>query len=109
MARAHAASETGMSRAARAGAKTTTDHDEIRKWVEARSGKPAKVADTDGRKGSGILRIDLNEPDESLQAIGWDEFFEIFEDRDLAFLHEEETSDGQRSFFNKFVSRGGGS
>lgn len=108
MARAHAAPETGKSRAAKAGATTTTDHDEIRKWVEARGGKPAKVADTDGRKGSGIIRIDFNEPEESLQAISWDEFFEIFEDRDLAFLHEEETSDGKRSYFNKFVSRGEG-
>jgi hypothetical protein len=108
MARAHAASETGKSRAAKAGATTTTDHDEIRKWVEARGGKPAKVVDTDGRKGSGIIRIDFNEPEESLQAISWDEFFEIFEERDLAFLHEEETSDGKRSYFNKFVSRGEG-
>jgi hypothetical protein len=107
MARAHAAPEqTGKSKAAKAGATTTIDHDEIRKWVEARGGKPAKVADTDGKKGSGILRIDFNEPDESLQAIDWDEFFEIFEERELAFLHEEETSGGKRSYFNKFIDRG---
>jgi hypothetical protein len=109
MARAHQkqASETGMAKRAAAGAKTTTDHDEIRRWVEARGGKPAKVADTDGRKGSGILRIDFNEPEASLTPISWDEFFQIFDDRELAFLHEEETSDGKRSYFNKFVSRDG--
>lgn len=107
MARTQAAPQTtGKAKRARAGARTTTDHDEIRKWVEARGGKPAKVADTDGRRGSGILRIDLNEPDESLTPIGWDEFFQIFDERELAFLHEEETSDGKRSFFNKFISRG---
>jgi hypothetical protein len=109
MARAHAApQETGKSRAANAGAATTTDHDEIRAWVEARGGRPAKVADTDGRKGSGILRIDFNEPEKSLTPIGWDEFFQIFDDRDLAFLHEEETNEGKRSYFNKFISRGEG-
>ena len=109
MARAHQthASETGRSKRAAAGATTTTDHDEIRQWVEARSGKPAKVADTDGERGSGILRIDFNEPETSLTPISWNEFFEIFDDRELAFLHEEETSDGKRSYFNKFVSRDG--
>jgi hypothetical protein len=107
MARAHAApQQTGKSKAAKAGATTTTDHDEIRSWVEARGGKPAKVADTNDRKGSGILRIDFGEPEESLSPIGWDEFFQIFDDRELAFLHEEETNEGQRSFFNKFISRG---
>jgi len=30
--------------------KITTDHDEIRRWVEARGGKPATVKGTGGRK-----------------------------------------------------------
>ncbi|WP_119300744.1 hypothetical protein [Dongia deserti] len=107
MARTQAAPQTtGKSRKAEAGARTTTDHDEIRKWVETRSGKPAKVADTDGRRGSGILRVDFGEPEESLMPIGWDEFFQIFDDRELAFLHEEETNEGKQSYFNKFISRG---
>jgi len=106
MAKAQAASKrTGRSKAAKVGATTTTDHDEIRKWVEARGGKPAKVADTGGRKGGGILRIDFNEPEEGLEQIEWEEFFEVFDDRELAFLHEEKTKDGKRSYFNKFVSR----
>jgi hypothetical protein len=96
---------TGMSKRAKAGATTTIDHDEIRHWVEARSGKPAKVSDTDGRKGSGILRIDFSRPEARLTQISWDEFSEIFEGQELAFLHEEETSDGKPSYFNKFVSR----
>jgi hypothetical protein len=96
---------TGVTRRANAGATTTVDHDEIRKWVEARRGKPAKVADADGRKGEGILRIDFNEPEARLMQINWNEFFEIFDSRELAFLREEETSDGQPSYFNKFVSR----
>ena len=83
--------------------KTTTDHDTIRAWAEARGGRPARVADT-GDAG-GILRIDFQEPDEGLEEIDWDTFFEIFEDRGLAFLHQEQTADGGKSRFNKFVSR----
>jgi hypothetical protein len=83
--------------------KTTTDHDAIRKWAEARGGRPARVTGT-GDEG-GILRIDFQEPDEGLEEIDWDTFFDVFEDRRLAFLHQDETADGGTSRFNKFVSR----
>lgn len=82
-------------------ATTTTDHDAIRRWIEDRDGRPAKVA-TDGK--GGILRVDFREPDDNLEEIGWEEFFQIFEDNDLAFLHQDE-KDGSESRFNKFVSR----
>ena len=82
-------------------ATTTTDHDEIRKWVEARGGRPAKVKT---RGEGGILRIDFQEPDEALEEIGWDEFFEIFDENKLAFLHQDD-KDGSKSRFNKFVAR----
>jgi hypothetical protein len=83
---------------------TTTDHDEIRKWIEARQGHPAKVR-TSG--SGGILRIDFGEPEEELDRIDWEEFFDIFEKNKLAFLHQDKTNDGQTSRFNKFVERGG--
>ncbi len=44
-------------------ATTTTDHDAIRKWAEARDGRPARVQDT-AHGGGGLLRIDFNEPEE---------------------------------------------
>lgn len=78
--------------------KTTTDPDEIRQWAEARGGRPAKV-ETKGE--GGILRLDFGEPDEKLTEIGWEEFFEIFEERGLAFLYQDEGD----SRFKKFVSR----
>jgi hypothetical protein len=84
----------------------TTNHDDIRRWVEKRGGKPAIVADTEdnGREG-GILRINFEEPggddDKGLREIGWDEFFKIFEDNNLALLVQAEGD----SRFNKFVSR----
>lgn len=81
---------------------TTTKHEEIRRWAEARDGHPAKV-DTGGK--GGILRIDFGEPEENLEEISWDEFFQIFDENKLAFLYQDETSDGGKSRFNKFVNR----
>ena len=82
----------------------TIDHSRIRQWAERRNGHPALVE----TKGSGgILRIDFGEPEERLEAISWDRFFEIFEENELAFLYQEKTSDGQISRFNKFVERDG--
>ena len=85
--------------------KTTTNHDEIRRWVEERGGRPAAVRDTGGDGDAGILRIDFGDQDEGLEEISWDEFFDAFEENDLAFLHQDETEDGSQSRFNKFVSR----
>ncbi len=89
-------------------AKTTTDHDEIRTWVEERGGRPASVKGTAGDDDdAGILRIDFpGVGDEgSLEEISWDEFFEKFEENDLAFLYQEQTSGGDESRFFKFVRR----
>jgi len=81
---------------------TTTEHDDIREWAEARDGHPAKV-DTGGE--GGILRIDFGEKEDNLTPIEWDEFFQIFDENKLAFLYQDETSDGGQSRFNKFVNR----
>lgn len=82
----------------------TVDHDEIRKWVEARDGRPAAVR-TRGK--GGILRIDFGEQDEELDQIEWDEFFRIFDENKLAFLHQDKVEGGKTSRFNKFVAREG--
>ncbi len=85
---------------------TTTDHDTIRAWIEERGGRPARVKGTaKGKDGGGILRVDFGEPEESLEEISWEEFFDIFEDRELAFLYQDETSQGKTSRFVKFISR----
>ena len=86
-------------------AKTTTNHDEIRKWVEKRGGHPAVVSSTEGAGGGGLLRIDYDEPggndDDRLHRITWTEFFDIFDKNDLAFLHDPEGE----SRFSKFVAK----
>jgi hypothetical protein len=85
--------------------KTTTNHDEIRKWVEKRGGHPAVVSATENKGGGGLLRIDYDEPggndDNRLHRVTWDEFFRIFDDNDIAFLYDPEGD----SRFSKFVSK----
>jgi hypothetical protein len=86
-------------------AKTTTNHDQIRKWIEQRGGHPAVVAATEGKSGGGLLRIDYDEPggndDDRLHRVSWDEFFRIFDSSDIAFLYDPEGE----SRFSKFVER----
>jgi hypothetical protein len=88
-------------------ARTTTDHDEIRQWVEARGGRPARVKGTGSDGDPGILRIDFPDspPDDDLEPISWEEWFRAFDDNGLAFLYQEETADGHVSRFNKLVKR----
>lgn len=77
---------------------TTTNHKVIRKWVESREGRPAVV-------GGGVLRIDFGDAEEGFRTVSWDEFFNIFEDRKLAFLHQDLLDNGQVSRFNKLIER----
>ncbi len=89
-------------------AKVTTDHEEIRRWVEERGGFPACVKGTGGDGDPGMLRIDFPgfSGDESLKRIDWDSWFEAFEDNELAFLHQDTVEKtGQTSRFNKLVAR----
>jgi hypothetical protein len=87
-------------------AKETRDHDTIRRWVEERGGHPATVADT-ARQGekAGLLRIDFDPPDEKLERISWDDFFEKFDREGLVFLYQDTTADGHISRFHKFVEK----
>ena len=88
-------------------AKKTTDHTTIREWVEKRGGRPATVSTTASKNEPGILRIDFPEAeeDQNLEGVDWSAFFKKFDDEKLAFLYQEETEDGHKSRFNKFVRR----
>jgi hypothetical protein len=86
-------------------AKVTTDHGKIRRWAEQRGGHPATVKATSGDSEAGILRLDFDPKDESLEEVSWEEFFKKFDREKLAFLHQDKTSDGKMSRFHKFVDR----
>ncbi|MEY9122088.1 hypothetical protein [Bradyrhizobium yuanmingense] len=91
------------SKAQNSEAHETTDHNVIRKWAEERGGKPATVKATEKDGHAGILRIDFDPPDEGLDRISWDKFFETFDEAGIAFLHQDRTKDGKLSRFHKFV------
>ena len=93
-----------MARTSRS-AKALTDHDEIRQWAEKQGGTPARVKRTGGGDDPGILRIDFPgySGEQSLEPISWEEFFEKFDERNLALLVRESDR------FNKLVSRDGAS
>jgi hypothetical protein len=87
--------------------KVTTDHETIRRWAEERSGTPARVKGTGDEDDVGMIRIDFPgySGEGKLEPISWDDFFEKFEERSLALVYQEETSGGEKSNFNKLVSR----
>jgi hypothetical protein len=92
---------------AESSSQTTTDHNTIKEWVESRGGFPATVKSTKDDGEPGLLRIDF--PDysgkDALERIEWDEFFDKFEESNLAFLYQEELKSGDESRFCKLVSR----
>jgi len=85
----------------------TTNHGEIQRWAEARGGKPACVLGTGGRGDEGVLRIDFPgySGKGSLHEISWDDWFDKFDRARLALLYQDTTKGGQKSNFNKLVSR----
>ncbi|WP_291912446.1 hypothetical protein [Chitinophaga sp. CB10] len=83
--------------------KTTTDHDTIRQWAEARNGKPTQVQGTGEKGEAGVLRIDFPPGNDNLEEISWEKFFEKFDNENLVFLYQDETSEGETSYFNKLI------
>jgi hypothetical protein len=78
------------------------DHEEIRNWAEARGGHPACVKGTGGQGDTGMIRLDFPDgPEPSLDAISWEEWFDKFEEKQLALMVRDQDR------FNKLVSREG--
>lgn len=96
-----------MARTARS-ANITADHQFIRRWAEARGGKPSRVKGTTRGGGDpGMIRLDFPgySGERSLEEISWDEWFKKFDESNLALLYQEKTAGGELSNFNKLVSR----
>jgi hypothetical protein len=84
-----------------------TDHQEIRQWAEERGASPACVRRTGGGEDVGMIRLDFPgfSGEGSLEHMGWDEWFQKFDESGLALLVQETTAGGERSNFNKLVKR----
>lgn len=87
--------------------RTTRDHEEIRRWAEARGAVPAEVKGTERGGEAGIIRFEFpnapNRNDSKLEEISWEDFFEKFDQNNLEMVFQEKTADGQQSNFNKLV------
>jgi hypothetical protein len=96
-----------MARTSTAAARPLTEHEEIRAWAEERGAKPACVRRTGGKDDVGMIRLDFPgyRSEGSLQPIGWDEWFQKFDESNLALLVQDHTAGGEQSNFNKLVSR----
>jgi hypothetical protein len=96
-----------MAKASKRVQRVLTNHEEIQKWAEARSARPACVKGTEDKEGSCLLRLDFPgfTGEESLEPIAWDQWFQILDQRKLALIVEDKMADGTPSSFNKLVSR----
>ena len=70
---------------------TTTEHALVRKLIEDREGYPAHLQASEGQGDSGLLQVGLTEENEGeeLKEPSWEQFFEKFEEKDLAFAYRE--------------------
>ena len=102
--RARSMSDSTTTRSRSGSTRVTNDHEEIRCWAEERGARAARVPGTD------ILRLDFPgyTGDDTLEHISWEEFFTILDRNNLALLHQEKTTRGERSNFNKLIDRGTG-
>ncbi|HEY2665390.1 MAG TPA: hypothetical protein VGK51_00980 [Actinomycetota bacterium] len=87
--------------------RTTTDHEEIRRWVEEHGGKPATIRGTARDGEAGLLTIDFpgGTGDDRLEHIDWDEWFRKFDENNLAFVYQASRADGGDSTFFRLVHR----
>ena len=90
-----------------ASSRVLTDVEEIRAWAEEREAKPSCVRGTGDKGDIGILRLDFPgfAGEDKLEEISWEEWGEKFQERELALIVQDQTSEGVQSNFNKIVSR----
>jgi len=67
----------------------TTDHETIRKWVEARSGEPAHITGQVDDDANSLYIVRADEKMEGLDSLSWEGFFETFEAEGLAFVYQD--------------------
>lgn len=80
----------------------TRSHEVVEDWARRRNAEPA--AATRGQDGRPhVMRFDFGGgPDKGgrdLEHISWDEWWQVFDERDLVFVYQEKKSDGSDSNF----------
>jgi hypothetical protein len=96
----------GINITTTAASRVTIDHEEIRRWAEARNGKPATTIRSENGDGAPIC---IYFPSDCGQAgideISWKSWFKRFETHRLAFVYQEQNAGGEKSNFNQLVGR----
>ena len=83
----------------------TRSHEVIRRWAEERGASPATIAGTQHGNRVGMLRFDFpGYGGAALKKIGWEKWFEPFDERNLAFHFQEHKTDGSLSNFFRLDS-----
>jgi hypothetical protein len=85
----------------------TTDHDEIRQWVESVGARPVQVrlAASTGRVGVPALDVPGRRTSGAVEAVTWDDWFDEFDRAGLALLYEPEPASSAPAPFGKLVPR----
>ncbi|HKY68389.1 MAG TPA: hypothetical protein VJM49_18535, partial [Acidimicrobiales bacterium] len=70
-------------------------------------GRPVHVRSSGSGDDVGVLRIDFpgGAGDDRFEELDWDEWFQKFDESNLALLYQEHKADGSDSTFNKLVDR----
>lgn len=84
----------------------TRNHDVIKQWAEARGAVPSGIQGSEHDGHPGVLRFDFPGYDQKssgrLQDVGWDKWFQAFDERELVFLYQEHLKNGNDSNFFRF-------
>ena len=82
--------------------RATDEPEIIREWVEERGGKPAVVVAPAG--GVRALSIDFSPYGRAgLMTVPWNEWFDLLEQRHLAFQFQEKDADGNVSWHYELI------
>jgi len=92
--------------------KPITDHESIKAWAIARSGRPQAIDAIESEGDKIGLRIDFSgDQDEAYHIrertrnITWEEFFEIFENQKLAIIVSPNANSHNASYDYRFIKR----
>lgn len=91
------------------GTHLTSDHEFIRNWATERNGRPVTIQSATrealNQPEVRILFPDYNTDKYNINPLSWDEFFERFEQSNLALLYQERSWTGGESRFCILVDR----
>lgn len=92
---------------ARNRSRVLTDHDEIRRWAEQRNASPACARRTGDTGDIDMIRLDFPgySDSQSVEHVEWNEWFQKFDESNLALVVQEQPPGGGPSNFNKLIGR----